>query len=187
MLPDIVYPVRPGTINEELRYSLRSLANVPHGRVWIAGHRPPWARGVGHIPVPPQATKYLGSTANLRAAVEHPEVAEEFLYFNDDFFVMTAVQEVPALHRGPVDRVEAYGALFVSRKGGGGCRRPVPEDGCCQSSGRSQVGQVKRCACRTPALRSSSATTRSIVRAMCGYTPSLQSIQMRGTAGSTAA
>jgi hypothetical protein len=107
-VPDIVYPVRPGNTNQELRYSLRSLAHLPHGRVWIAGHRPPWVRGVGHIPMPPQATKYLGSTANLRAAVEHPDVAEAFILMNDDFFVMIPVKEVPVLHRGPVDRVEAY-------------------------------------------------------------------------------
>jgi hypothetical protein len=107
-VPDIVYPVRPGNTNQELRYSLRSLANLPHGRVWIAGHRPPWVRGVGHIPVPAQPTKYQGSTANLRAAVQHPDVAEDFILMNDDFFVMTPVEEVPILHRGPVDRVEAY-------------------------------------------------------------------------------
>ncbi|WP_225846894.1 hypothetical protein [Streptomyces sp. HPF1205] len=104
--PDIVYPVRPGDDNHELRYSLRSLANLPHGRVWIAGHMPPWVRGVGHIPVPPQPTKYLSSTANLRAAVEHPDIAEEFLYFNDDFFVMQPVEAMPVLHRGPLEQVE---------------------------------------------------------------------------------
>jgi hypothetical protein len=107
-VPDIVYPVRPGNDNAELRYSLRSLVNLPHGQVWIAGHRPPWLRGVGHIPVRPQPTKYQGSTANLRAAVEHPGVAEEFLLFNDDFFVMKPVEVMPVLHRGPVARVEQY-------------------------------------------------------------------------------
>lgn len=106
--PDIVYPVRPGNDNAELRYSLRSLANLPHGRVWIAGHLPPWVRGVGHIPVAPQATKYRGSTANLRAAVERPDVAESFVYFNDDFFLMQPVQFMPVLHRGPLATVERY-------------------------------------------------------------------------------
>ncbi|MEC3995152.1 hypothetical protein VSR01_17080 [Actinacidiphila sp. DG2A-62] len=106
--PDIVYPVRPGNTNQELRYSLRSLANLPHGRVWIAGHMPPWVRHAGHIPVEPQATKYKGSTANLRAAVEHEEVSEEFLYFNDDFFLMRPLVSMPVLHRGPLDRVERY-------------------------------------------------------------------------------
>jgi hypothetical protein len=106
--PDIVYVVRPGERNEQLRYSLRSLVNVPHRRVWIAGHCPRWVRGVGRIPVPAQATKYAGSTANLRAAVNHPQVSEEFAYFNDDFFAMTPVEALPVLHRGPVERVEAY-------------------------------------------------------------------------------
>ncbi|WP_037870681.1 hypothetical protein [Streptomyces sp. SPB074] len=106
--PDIVYVVKPGDRNEELRYSLRSLAHLPHARVWIAGHCPSWVRGVGRIPVPPRATKYQSSTANLRAAAEHPEVAEGFLYFNDDFFIMRPLDRMPVLHRGPLARVEAY-------------------------------------------------------------------------------
>lgn len=107
--PDIVYVVRPGEHNQQLRYSLRSVAaHLPHGRVWIAGYCPRWARDVGAIPVPKRATKYASSTANLRAAAEHPEVAEEFLYFNDDFFIMKPLAAAPVLHRGPVARVEAY-------------------------------------------------------------------------------
>lgn len=106
--PDIVYVVKPGDRNEQLRYSLRSLVHVPHRRVWIAGYCPRWVRGVGCIPVAPQHTKYASSTANLRAAASNPQVAEDFLYFNDDFFAMFPVKSVPVLHRGPVNRVEAY-------------------------------------------------------------------------------
>ncbi|WP_329368707.1 hypothetical protein OG896_24495 [Streptomyces sp. NBC_00669] len=109
-LPDIVYAVRPGEHNEALRYSLRSVAaHVPHRRVWIAGYCPRWAADVGAIPVPKRATKYASSTANLRAAAEHDGVSGEFLYFNDDFFVMKPLAGgMPVFHRGPVARVEAY-------------------------------------------------------------------------------
>ncbi|MGW5925234.1 hypothetical protein ACWF2L_03170 [Streptomyces anulatus] len=116
VLPDVVYVVRPGDHNEQLRYSLRSLSHLPHGRVWIAGHIPPWvAPDVGRIPLTQTGTKYQNSTANLRAAAEHPEVAEDFLYCNDDFFVMRPTPRMPALHRGPVARVEAY---YASRANG---------------------------------------------------------------------
>lgn len=113
-LPDIVYVVKPGEHNPHLRYSLRTLSNLPYRRVWLAGHCPAWVRDVGHIPVPPKPTKYLSSTANLRAACEHPDVADDFVLMNDDFFVMQPVGRVPVLHRGPVAQVEAYYASKAS-------------------------------------------------------------------------
>lgn len=106
--PDVVYVVRPGDDNEELRYSLRSLRNLPHGEVWIAGHCPPWLTNVHRIPVPPAESKYASSTANLRAAADHDGVAERFVYCNDDFFIVEPLAEVPALHRGPVGDVLAH-------------------------------------------------------------------------------
>lgn len=103
--PDVVYVVRRGHRNDELRYSLRSLANVPHGRVWLAGHVPQWARAVGEIRMRQVGSKHANAKDNLRAACEHPDVAEEFLYFNDDFFVMRPVPSVRPLHLGPIDEV----------------------------------------------------------------------------------
>lgn len=102
-LADIVYVVRPGEVNEELRYSLRSLRNLPHGKVWIAGYCPSWVTGVGKIPVSRAPGAHATTKANLRAACLHPDVAEEFVYFNDDFFVMQPQETMPAMHRGTLD------------------------------------------------------------------------------------
>ncbi|MFG2404280.1 hypothetical protein ACGFR8_08050 [Streptomyces brevispora] len=107
-VPDIVYVVKPGEHNPQLRFSLRSLANLPHRRVWLAGHCPAWVSDVGVIPTVQQGTKYVNSTANLRAAAEHPDVAEDFLLLNDDFFIVQPVGVMPVLHRGPVDEAEVY-------------------------------------------------------------------------------
>ena len=98
--PDVVYVVRPGERNEELRWSLRSLSNLPHGRVWIAGYRPKWVTGVEHIPTSSRPGGHQNAKANLRAACEHPEVSESFVYMNDDFFVMEPLKELPVMHRG---------------------------------------------------------------------------------------
>lgn len=100
--PDVVYMVRPGEANEELRYSLRSLRNLPHGRVWIAGYCPSWVTDVEVIPVPPRPGAHQSVKANLRAACEHPEVSEQFAYFNDDFYVMAPVDDMPVMHRGSI-------------------------------------------------------------------------------------
>jgi hypothetical protein len=85
--------------------------------VWIAGHLPDWVTGVGHIPVDQNGTKYANSTANLRAAAEHPDVSDEFTYFNDDFFVTKPVSAVPTAHRGPAKAVlDHYGRRYGQRR-----------------------------------------------------------------------
>lgn len=100
-LPDVVYLVRPGDSNEELRHSLRSLVNLPHRKVWIAGHMPRWVTSVEHLPVRQRGgAKWENQEANLRAACEHPDVSETFVMFNDDFYVVRPVERVPVLHRG---------------------------------------------------------------------------------------
>lgn len=95
-MTDVVYLVRPGD-NEELRYSLRSLRNVPHGDVVLVGHCPSWVRGVRHLPVAqldPGLWKYENATALLReVALRGPD---EFALFNDDFFCVSPVGGMPA-------------------------------------------------------------------------------------------
>lgn len=100
-LPDVVYLVRSGHQNEELRHSLRSLANLPHGRVWLAGFQPRWTAEVGRIEVDQTAGKWANQQANLHAAASHPDVSDPFVLFNDDFFVMQPLEAVPVWHRGP--------------------------------------------------------------------------------------
>jgi hypothetical protein len=106
---DIVYVVRPGDDNEELRYSLRTVcAHLPHDRVWIAGHRPPWLVNVGHIPTEQTGTKWANSTTNLRAACTHPEVSQRFTLVNDDMFLLADQPDgVPVYNRGLLDAVIA--------------------------------------------------------------------------------
>lgn len=108
---DVVYIVRPGDDNDELRYSLRSLRNVPHGTVWLVGYCPRWVRGVRHLPVEQSGLKYDNATANLR------EVARlgprTFMLFNDDFYATAPVPGPPAPgHRGPL--------LELAERSGGG-------------------------------------------------------------------
>lgn len=95
-MTDVVYIVRPGNENEELRYSLRSLANVPHGEVTLIGHCPPWVRNVRHVFAPqrdPSRFKYANTTASLRLLAE--KGPDEFALFNDDFFCVRPVADMP--------------------------------------------------------------------------------------------
>jgi hypothetical protein len=118
---DVVYLCRDGE-NEELRYSLRSLANLPHERVWVFGGAPEWVRGVEFVATDQRDTKYRVTTRALRTACEHPAVSDPFYLFNDDFYVIRPVDEVPVLHRGPVAGVlrqyrERWGGVSQYSKG----------------------------------------------------------------------
>lgn len=98
--PDVVYLCKSGR-NEELRYSLRSLANLPHGDVWLVGGRPDWYRG-NYLPTPQAGTKRDITHRSTRFVCSSDEISDPFLYFNDDFYVMTSGGPVPPLHRGTI-------------------------------------------------------------------------------------
>lgn len=104
---DVVYICREGD-NEELRYSLRSLANLQHTNVWVVGGAPNWYTG-NRIPVKQQSTKYRNVRANLQAVVNCDDISDEFVLFNDDFFVVQPVESVPYYHGGDLlDKIRRY-------------------------------------------------------------------------------
>ena len=110
-VPDVVYVLRHSDDNEELRISLRTLANLPHGKVWLAGGQPSWTANVGRIKVPPKTDKYLTVAANLAAVTDCADVSETFVLFNDDFFVIRPVDRVGYAHRGPWKQaLKGYGS-----------------------------------------------------------------------------
>jgi hypothetical protein len=100
-LPDIVYVVRQGEQNVPLRYSLRSLGNLPHRRVIVAGSCPSWVKNVTRVPVHRGSGKFDNIERNLRAALDLPDLADEVVYMNDDFFIMEPIDRVPLVHGGP--------------------------------------------------------------------------------------
>lgn len=104
-IPDIVYVYKRGENDDELRYSLRSLKNIPHGTVFISGDCPGWAKNIVHIPSQDyswavRGNPWLDQEAKWRAAVECNDVSENFLAFNDDFFIMKPLSHMPNIHRG---------------------------------------------------------------------------------------
>jgi hypothetical protein len=108
---DIVYLVKEAHNNPELQYSLRSLQNIPHDNVHFVGFTPRWVRGINSIPyraIPPGPEKHQKwwiSWKMLRHACIDPDISDEFILFNDDFFVMQPIDEVPMLHRGQISGV----------------------------------------------------------------------------------
>lgn len=103
---DAVYRVRKSGLNEELRYSLRALAAfLPVDRVWLVGHRPRWVVNVEYIVSEVRGTTYHCSLTHLTRACEHPDVSEEFVLLDDDFFVLRRMERPPVAHMGPIASV----------------------------------------------------------------------------------
>ena len=105
---DIVYVCRPGD-NEELRYSIRSVVkNIKHDNIWLVGNKPKWYSGK-FLPVPDTGNRY----ENIRNAIEsvsiNSDISEDFLFMNDDFFILKPLTEIPVFHGGLlIDKINNY-------------------------------------------------------------------------------
>ncbi len=86
---DVIYPYLRAPEDFELRYSLRSLANMTHDRVIVAGDRPAITSDRAcHIPVPRMNDRYRSSTTNILSAVVRADVTDKFVVMHDDIFLL---------------------------------------------------------------------------------------------------
>ena len=94
---DIVYFVKDTSLNDELLYSLRTVEkNFPHNRVWFIGGCPYNLKPDKYIKVEQDKdTKWANTNVLMRVACENSEITDDFVLFNDDFFVMSPVNELP--------------------------------------------------------------------------------------------
>ena len=102
MTPDVLYRLRAG-VNEPLRYSLRSLANVPHGAVHVVGYPPKWLKNVDVIRPLMWRTKWRALVGDLLLACR--QLSGPLLLVDDDFFVLSPLAEMPVLHGGDLRTV----------------------------------------------------------------------------------
>lgn len=100
-MQDIVYFVKDTPTNEELRYSVRSLANFPHGKVWFYGGCPDGLKPDHHVYVKQdQPTKWANIFKMYKMVVFNEDISEDFWLFNDDFFIMKKVKHGPNYYEG---------------------------------------------------------------------------------------
>ena len=102
---DIVYFVKDGVKNEELRYSLRSVdLNMPHKRVWIFGGCPLNIMPDVRVKVAQTGKTKWDKVRNMyRMVCENKEVTDNFIMFHDDFFVMQPTDHLTPLYRCTLD------------------------------------------------------------------------------------
>lgn len=90
---DIVYTLRNCNICEELVYSLRSLRNLPHDKIFFAGGFPNNIRreDIVHISTTQTGTKWQNSLNNIKFACLDNRLSDDFILMNDDFFILKPI------------------------------------------------------------------------------------------------
>jgi hypothetical protein len=100
---DVVYICRIGR-NPELMYSIRSVVeNLPHDKIWVAGGKPNWYKGK-FMGVKQGGTKYQNAREILEAICENPEISDEFILMNDDFFITDKLDDLKTYHGGLLEK-----------------------------------------------------------------------------------
>ena len=89
---DVVYFVKESDVNEELRYSLRSLKNFHHRKVWIYGYCPKDIKPDKYVQVyQHEENKWRNVRKMITMCANNAHITDNFWLFNDDFFIMKKV------------------------------------------------------------------------------------------------
>ena len=118
---DIVYFVKPDLVNSELVYSLRSVdRNFPYRNVWFYGGQPIDLIPDFRAPIIQKGENRYEKVRNmLRQACKNDELTEDFWLFNDDFFILTPMEEVPPWYQGTLpQRIRQIETRRGGRKSG---------------------------------------------------------------------
>lgn len=89
---DIVYTLSNNYTGEELKYSLRSLQNIPHDRVFFVGGCPRGYKNIIHIQTEQTGTKWENVPRNLIKACQDERLSANFILMNDDFFIIEPIK-----------------------------------------------------------------------------------------------
>lgn len=90
---DVVYPLGGGSKwqDNELRYRLRSIDRFfPARNVYVIGEAPEWFTGIA-IRFVDGNNRVKNVFEKQRIACEHPDVSSDFLYMNDDIYLLQAI------------------------------------------------------------------------------------------------
>ena len=110
---DIIYPLKiKNNENEELRYSLRSLENLPHRNVYVLSPtRLPWlSREIKWVRFDDGLGNHFRNVnEKLLLMCQDKRISDPFILMNDDIFIMKKMNELPYYALGRIkDRLDSY-------------------------------------------------------------------------------
>ena len=98
---DIVYILKNNIDSNELRYSLRSLKNFNHGKVWFFGGQPEGLKPDAQVTmVQTGHSKWEKVRNTLFTVCDTSELTDDFWLFNDDFYCMKPCDWIPPYYHG---------------------------------------------------------------------------------------
>ena len=102
---DIVYILKNDVGMNELKYSLRSVEkNFLFNRVFFFCGCPEGLKPDVHVSFEQKGkTKWEMATSTYRKICETDEVSEDFWLFNDDFFILEKIDELPYMYAGTLE------------------------------------------------------------------------------------
>jgi hypothetical protein len=94
---DIVYILKKDVSAEELRYSLRSVCeNFPYRKIWFYCGCPEGITPDEYVPFEQKGVAvWEKTTSTVEAICKNKNITEDFYLFNDDFFIMKPVEDMP--------------------------------------------------------------------------------------------
>jgi hypothetical protein len=121
MLHNVFIPYKR-TTSDELKFSIKSLKNLPHNDIFVSGDVPEFDGTFFNIPVKPskswqrRMSPYHNVEAKIRDFMESGLAGEKFILMNDDFFIMKPVQRLRVYHRGTLKEfLDNHGLNFYSK------------------------------------------------------------------------
>ena len=94
---DIVYILKKDVKPEELRYSLRSVCeNFPYRKIWFYCGCPEGIKPDEYVPFEQKGVMtWEKTTSTVEQICKNKNITEDFWLFNDDFYVMKPVEDIP--------------------------------------------------------------------------------------------
>lgn len=100
MEKDVVYILKQWAYNNiELRYSLRSLANIEYNEVYFIWYKPSWVQWVKQIKIMDKfALRSMNTLYKTKVACLTSSISDNFILMNDDFIINNKI-ELKDYHR----------------------------------------------------------------------------------------
>lgn len=114
---DIVYILKEDVKPDELRYSLRSVCeNFPYNKVWFYCGKPQGITPDEYVPFAQKGVAvWQKTTSTVEAICKNNRITESFWLFNDDFYIMKPVEDMPTYY----DRTLFRRIQQIEKKRGG--------------------------------------------------------------------